>query len=115
MTVSFEEHVSYTDPTIKPILRELRQRILALGPDIRENVTKQQRVAYSVNRIFVEVKVQKKRVLVRFFGRGLPDPKNRVTNIPQTHGWTHNKEIAIANSDSLEYAMPFIKASYHSS
>jgi hypothetical protein len=83
MAASFDDHVAYAEPPIQPILRELRTRILALGPLVAENVTAAQRVAYSVARVFVEVKVQKKRVLVRFFGMGLPDPRAVVTDIPK--------------------------------
>jgi len=109
---------TYVEAPLRPILRELRKRIVALdqtgGRKITEQVTKNQRVAYSVNRIFAEVKVQKKRILVRFFGMSVPDPKNIVTDIPATHRWQHDKEIAIQNLELLDYGMPFIEASYHS-
>ena len=116
--ISFEDHVAYVEAPLRPVLRELRKRIVALGQTgagkITEQVTKHQRVAYSVNRIFAELKVQKKRILVRFFGMGVPDPKNIVTGIPATHRWQHDKEIAIQNLELLDYGMPFIEASYHS-
>jgi len=117
-SVSFEDHVTYLDEaSLRPILQELRKRIKALeqsGREITEQVTQHQRVAYSVNRIFVEVKVQKKRILVRFFGTNARDSKGALKNIPATHGWQHDKEIAIVHRESLDYAMPFIEASYHS-
>jgi len=116
--ISFEDHVAYVAAPLRPVLRELRNRIVALdqngGRRITEQVTKQQRVAYSVNRIFAELKVQKKRILVRFFGMRNPDPKNIVTSVPATHRWQHDREIAIQNLELLDYAMPFIEASYHS-
>ena len=116
--ISFEDHVAYVDAPLRPVLRELRKRIAALdktgGRKMTEQVTKHQRVAYSVNRIFAEVKVQKKRILVRFFGMRIPDPKNIVTRIPATHRWQHDREIAITNLGLLDYAMPFIEDSYHS-
>ena len=49
--VSFDDHVAYTDPPIRPILRELRTRITALdrsGRRIREQPTAQHRVAYKL-------------------------------------------------------------------
>lgn len=116
--ISFEDHVAYVEAPLRPVLLELRKRIVALGQigagKITEQVTKHQRVAYSVNRIFAELKVQKKRILVRFFGMSVPDPKNIVTGIPATHRWQHDKEIAIQNLQLLDYGMPFIEASYHS-
>ncbi len=62
---------------------------------ITEKVTKHQRIAYSVAQVFAEVKVQKKRILIRFFGTSWPDPRGLVTNIPATHRWQHDKEIAV--------------------
>jgi predicted transport protein len=74
-----------------------------------------QRIAYSVTRVFAEVKVQKKRVLVRIFDTGSPDPKNLVADIPETHGWQHQKEIPIDRVELVDYAMTFVTASYRSS
>jgi predicted transport protein len=116
--VSFEDHVAYADARLRPVLRELRMRVRSLGETrgraIAENPTRHQRVAYSVNRIFLEVKVQKKRLLLRFFGANVPDPRNVVADIPDTHGWQHDKEIAVGELSSLDYAMPFVEASYDS-
>ncbi len=115
--VSFEDHVAYADPAIRPLLRQLRTRIIGLkqpGRAITERVTKHQRIAYSAERIFAEVKVQKKRVLVRFFGTGVPDHKNLVTDVPTTHRWQHDKEIALDSPSLTDYAMRFIEPSYRS-
>jgi predicted transport protein len=80
--VSFDDHVAYTGPAIQPVLRQLRTRITALDRRVIENVTVHQRIAYSVARVFAEVKVQKKRVLVRVFDAGSPDPKTLAVDIP---------------------------------
>jgi predicted transport protein len=115
--VSFEDHVAYADPSVRPVLRELRTRIKALESSngkINENVTMHQRITYRVARDFVEVKVQKKRILVRFFGLGVSDPKTLVTNVPTTHGWPHDKQIAVDSVDLIDYVMTFVKASYRS-
>jgi predicted transport protein len=115
--VSFEEHIAYADPEIRPVLRQLRAKLVSLGGGtraVREKVTKHQRVAYSVAQIFAEVKVQKKRILIRFFGTNQADPRRLVTSIPVTHGWQHDKEIAVSSPDLLDYALPFIDASFRS-
>lgn len=116
--VKFEDYVAYTDPAIQPILQELQKRIRSLRPPdnvrIKEKPTKHQRIAYSVSRIFAEVKVQKKRILIRFFGSSLPDPRNLITVIPATHKWQHEKEMAVTDRASLDYVMPHIEASYRS-
>ena len=113
--ISFDDHVAYTEPAIRPVLRELRTRITALDRRVAEKVTMHQRIAYSIARVFAEVKVQKKRVLVRVFDTGKPDPKNIVGDIPKTHGWQHQKEIPIDRVELVDYAMTFVTASYRSS
>jgi predicted transport protein len=90
------------------------QKLDRSGMRIREQPTEQHRVPYSVVRIFAEVKVQKKRILARFFRMGAPDPKNLITNIPKTHRWQHDKEIAIDSLDLVDYAMTFVEASCRS-
>jgi predicted transport protein len=112
--VSFEDHVAYAEPQVRPVLRELRARINGLGR-MDEKVTAARRIAYSVARVFAEVKVQKKRVLVRVFDMGVPDPKGIVADIPAKHKWQHQKEIAIDSPELVDYAMFFIAASYRSS
>lgn len=114
VNVSFEDHVAYTEPSLRPILRELRTRISSLGPNVKETVTASQRIAYSVRRQFVEVKVQKKRILLRFFSMGVNDPRNLVIDIPESHGWRHDKQLAVDNMELVDYAMEFIQASYRS-
>jgi predicted transport protein len=114
--VSFEDHVAYAEPPIRPVLRAIRARITALetiGGKIEERPTKEQRIAYRrVDHEFAEVKVQKYRILVRFHGMGVPDPRNLVTNIPAKHKWPENKQIAVDSLDAVDYAMTFVDASY---
>ncbi|MCC6982661.1 MAG: hypothetical protein IT535_05275 [Bauldia sp.] len=111
---TFEDHLAWTEPNTRPILLELRKRILEVSPRIIENITKSQRITYSLARIFAEIKVQKKRVLVRFFDAGLADPEGIVVPIPGTHGWQHDKEVRIERLNQVEYAMRFIEASFRS-
>jgi predicted transport protein len=111
---SFDDHVAYTEPPIWPVLRELRKRITSIDRRITEGVTRAQRITYRVARIFAEVKVQKKRILVRFFDMGVPDPKKLVTDIPKKHGWQHDKEIPVDNLELIDYVMAFVEASYRS-
>jgi predicted transport protein len=112
--VTFEDHVDYANPSIQPVLRYLRAQIRGLGR-IGEKVTSKQRIAYDVERDFCEVKVQKERILVRVFNTGMPDPKGIITDIPKSHGWQFEKEIPIDSKQLVDYAIPFVEASYRSS
>jgi predicted transport protein len=110
-TTSFEDHVTYAEPSIRSVLDKLRSRIIALGPGIKENITPAQRITYRLVHDFVEIKVQKK-VLIRVFDTGVPDPRNIAVAIPKSRGWPHDAELAINTVDLVDYAMPFVAASY---
>jgi predicted transport protein len=111
-STSFEDHVEYAEPPIRPALHELRRHIRSLGSGIKENVTSKQRVTYRLAHDFAEIKILKKRLLVRVFDTGLPDPRNIGKAIPKEYGWPHDLELAIDTLELVTYAMPFVAASY---
>jgi len=114
--VSFADHLAYAEPPIRPVLAELRKRIMALDRTkrrVKETVTTERRIAYSVASIFAEVKVQKKKILVRFFEMGVSDPKNLVTDITK-YKWAWPNQIAVDSVTLVDYAMAFVEASYRS-
>ncbi|WP_315924096.1 DGQHR domain-containing protein [Mesorhizobium sp. SP-1A] len=108
-----EQHISYAEPQIRPVLTELRSRILRLDGRIVERATSAQRIVYFVDRIFAEVKVQKKRVLVRVFATDTPDPKGLLHHIGHAakNGWQHDKELHLEDLSAIEDGMSFIEAS----
>ncbi|MEX0955028.1 MAG: DGQHR domain-containing protein [Rhizobiaceae bacterium] len=108
-----EQHISYAEPELRPVLTELRSRIMQLHAGIVERATAAQRLVYLVDRIFAEVKVQKNRVLVRVFANDTPDPKRLLRHIDHAakNGWQHDKELHIEDLSALEEGMPFIEAS----
>ncbi|MHC2457218.1 DGQHR domain-containing protein [Rhizobium leguminosarum] len=108
-----ERHISYAEPEIRPVLSELRSRIMQLDGRIQERATPAQRIVYLVDRIFAEVKVQKKRVLVRIFASDTPDPKRLLHHIDHAarNGWQHDKELHLEDLSSLDDGMLFIEAS----
>ena len=113
--VTFADVVDHANPSIQPVLRRLRGRIRGLGPRMREKVTSKTRISYEVERDFCEVRVQKERILVRVFNTGMRDPKGVITDIPKSHGWQFEKEIPIDSEQLVDYAIPFVEASYRSS
>jgi len=116
VVVSLADHFAYAEPAIRPVLAELLKRIKALDRTerrIKEKPTSEHRIAYSVASIFAEVKVQKKKILVRFFEMGVSDPKNLVTDITK-YRWPWPKQIAVDSVALVDYAMAFVEASYRS-
>jgi predicted transport protein len=117
---NYEEHVKYAQPAIRPLVKTLDQRIMALGSlsePIRRQITPAQRFAYQIGtkQQFLEVKVQREAVLLRFKRTILRDEKSLVRDIPKSHGWTSDQEILITNAEELEYAMRFAAAAFEKS
>ncbi|CDX58749.1 hypothetical protein MPL3365_30287 [Mesorhizobium plurifarium] len=116
-SISFEDHVAYTDAPLQPILRQLRQQIFQIDDCLREGeaVTPAQRIAYRVpgaSRGFMEIKVQRSAILVRLIDTELADPRGAKHRIPDSHGWAVKNEFRIAGHDDAEYVMPFIRAAW---
>jgi len=89
--VTFEDHATYTDAVRRPILAELRNRVLRLDDRLRqsEQCTPGQRIAYKVpgEKIFLEVKVQRAAILLHLADGGCPDPNHIADDIPASHRW----------------------------
>jgi predicted transport protein len=105
----FSDHLKYTESDIRPILLDLRARLPKTATEV---VTSEQRIAYRIGlrRQFLEVKVQKHAILVRFKRTIVPDERNLLTEVPKSHKWTSDQQIRITDRDTLEYAMRFITA-----
>jgi predicted transport protein len=115
--VTFDDHASYTDAVRRPILIDLRNRVLRLDDRLRqtERCTAGQRIAYNIpgGRVFLEVKVQRAAIVLHLADGGCPDPNGIADNIPESHGWRQlKKRITILNAADLDAAMPFIEAAY---
>ncbi len=115
--VPVEDHASYTDIVRRPILLEIRNRVLSLDERLRqtERCTSKQRIAYKVpgGKIFLEVKIQRAAIVLHLADGGCPDPSGVTDNIPTTHGWRQlKKRITIKHIADLEAATPFIISAY---
>ncbi|MDR6759222.1 putative transport protein [Mycoplana sp. BE70] len=108
-----EDHIAYAEPQIRRVLLGIRWRILNLDRRVKERATPAQRIGYHFGRIFAEVKVQKKCVLVRVFDCGVPDPKHLLQHIEyaKKNGWQHDKQIRLQEMQEIAPAMPFVEAS----
>nr|WP_157776560.1 DGQHR domain-containing protein [Nitratireductor aquibiodomus] len=86
---------------------------MQLDERIVELATPAQRIVYLVDRIFAEVKIQKKRVLVRVFDTATPDPRGLLHHIAHAakNGWQHDKELHLEDFSNIVEGMPFIEAS----
>ncbi len=115
--VTFEDHAAYTTAPLRPILMDLRSRLLSLDDQLRqgEQCTTSQRIRYKIpgGRIFLEVKVQRAAILLRLVDGGCPDPAGITSDVPESFGWGQlKKQITLLSMADLEAAMPFIDAAY---
>lgn len=115
--VTFEDHAAYTDAPRRPILQELRRRVLSIDGQVQqgEHCTTSQRIRYKApgGRIFLEVKVQRAAILLRLADGGCPDPDRITTPIPESFGWGQLKwQITLLTMTDLDAAMPFVEAAY---
>jgi predicted transport protein len=116
----FNDHVRYASPSIQPLIVELDQRIRKLAKHIDpilQEVTDAERIAYRLTgkQQFLEMKVQKEKVLVRFRRTIVRDDKNLLRDIPKKHLWPWEQELDIQDGCTLNYAMRFIEAAYEKS
>jgi predicted transport protein len=116
--VTFEDHASYTDAVRRPILNEIRSRVLRLDERLRdtERCTPGHRIAYKLpgGKVFLEVKVQRAAIVLHLADGGCPDPSRIADDIPASHGWRQlKKRVTIESMADLEAATPFIVAAYH--
>jgi len=116
--VTFDDHAAYTNAPLRPILYELRSRVLGLDGLLRqgEQCTAGRRIAYKIpgSKIFLEVKVQRAAIVLHLADGRCPDPAGVTEDIPEAHGWGQlKKRITIVRMSDLEAAMPFIEAAYH--
>ena len=76
--VTFDDHASYTDAPRRPILIDLRNRVLRLDDRLQqtERCTPGQRIAYNIpgGKVFLEVKVQRAAIVLHL----RPDMINKI-------------------------------------
>ena len=115
--VNFEDHIAYTDVIRQPILRQLRQDIIAMDDRLAagESVTLARRIRYKIpgGKIFIEIKVQRSAVLVRLTETPVADTSGVVRKIPESHGWGDLKdEFRLTSVSEVEYVLQFVRAAY---
>jgi hypothetical protein len=76
--VTFEDHEAYTTAPVRPILRELRSRVLGLDARLSkgEQCTAGHRIAYKIpgSKIFLEIKVHRGSLGLHLADGGQSDP-----------------------------------------
>jgi len=110
------EHLANKPAEVQKLFLELRDLILALGPEskVQENVV-QQYVAYKTNRNFCEINVQKKglKVFVDVPKEKIKDDKSMIEDYSKRgRPGTGESAFTVSPGEGTDYPMNIIKQSY---
>ena len=108
---TLESVLKPASPELKNLFWELRDRILALGDDIRE-VPGRWWVDYRKSSTFVSPNIQKRKlvILIKMGDKRIDDPKGMTSHI--SYYGRLNTRFELSSSDQLDYAMHLIKQAY---
>lgn len=110
-----EEHFENIDQSIFNMATEIQEYILQLDDSVEE-VPKKNYLAYKLNKNFVCMEIQKKKILLFLkldpTDPETPLPKNGRDMRNKGHFGTGDFELTIANLENVEEAKPFIQKSF---
>jgi predicted transport protein len=111
---SLEDHLRYMPVDIRGIFERLRKRILNLDSSVKEEVRKRY-IAYKATTNFVDIELQKKRLLVTLNIRlsEIDDPKGLCRTITHAgHLSNGDVEVSIHSLDQIEDVMDLIRQAF---
>jgi predicted transport protein len=89
----------------------LRDRILALGPEIVER-PRRYYIAFRAGLNFAEIHLQRAQLKIYLRPIEYEDPKGKVTSVSEKANWTMNRVISVSPGDELDYVMELVGQSY---
>jgi predicted transport protein len=107
---SVESHVAKTNADCQEIFSELRARILALDPGIRERAVKIL-VGYKAKHNFAEIHFRSDRLKIHLRPKDYIDPRGVVERL-ENPGYTMDRRFYISDRTEMNYAMSLIEQSY---
>lgn len=116
-TYSVDDHLKKSDEKIKSLFLKLREKIIALDENIKEE-PKKLYIAYKLATNFVDVEVRSKdiKIFLNVKSGQLNDPNNLARDLtkpkPIGHWGNGDYEMKFENTDEAETVFAFIKQSY---
>jgi len=109
---TLESVLTPASPEVKDLFWKLRDKILALGDDIRE-VPGRWWVDYRKSSTFVSPNIKKKKllILIKMGDKAIEDPKGITSHI--SYYGKLNTRFEISSPDDLDYAISLIKQAYN--
>ncbi len=116
---TLEDHISKVGNEVKELFSVLRDKIFALGSDVKE-VPKKQYIAYKTGSNFADLIFYSREIRITLNLRSgeLNDPKNIATDFtkpPKGHWGNGDYEIVVRTQEEIAYVMNLIEQSYKAS
>ena len=109
--VTIEDHIARGESHIQDLFRDIQFRVFALDRKIVEKA--HSNIAYAVNgRNFIEMWIQRRRLKILLRPKEYNDPKGVISRVPETHGWTLDRQLYIESLSDIDYALDLIRQSY---
>ncbi len=113
---SVEDHLAKGSEEVRSLFEELRERLLAFGPEVIE-VPRKQYIAYKAPNNFADVLIYSKEIRITLNLRSgeLDDPRDMATDFtkPQKGHWGNGDyEVVLKSADDISYALDLLKQSY---
>jgi len=116
-TYSVDDHLKKSDEKIKALFQKLREKIISIDEDIKEE-PKKLYIAYKLATNFVDIEVRRKDIKIYLNVRSgqLNDPQNLARDLtkpkPIGHWGNGDYEVKLENQSELDSVFALIKQSY---
>lgn len=114
---TIEDHYNNSNKEMIELFEKMRERILSLGTNIREE-PKKFYIAYKLDGNFVDILINRKKAIhiaINMKSGELYDPKNMAIDFtkPQKGHWGNGDyEVALNNEEDINYVMMLVEQSY---
>ena len=107
-----EGHLEKANSETEEIFKELQSRIFEIDEDIKKNVTKSY-IAYRLTKRFIEIHIQKTKLLLYLRPIDYIDEKGLVTKVSETYRWTLDSRVYLESENDIDYVFGLIEQSYN--
>jgi len=109
--ISINTHLNKGQPFVQELFSILQEKIFEMDENIQEKINNNY-LSYKISKIFVEVHIQKSKLLLYLRPIEYNDPENRLSKVPDSFNWVLNQRLYISNNEELNYALSLVEQSY---
>jgi len=109
--ISLKTHLDKGQPFVRELFFQLQSRIFELDENIREKINIHY-IGFRVSKMFVELHIQKSKILIYLRPTIYNDPESRIYKVPESYNWVLDRRIYVNNEDDIDYSMKLIEQSF---